>query len=118
MDRRTFIASAAAATAAVGPLAAYARANRRRLVELTGWLSPVDHGPGHYFVLSQTPGARDPASNDVRDWAAGLVRVLPADARAMRPGKVALRGRLFQGHFADVVTGHAAGAVLTEAVII
>jgi hypothetical protein len=118
MDRRTFIVSAAAATAAAGPLAAHALADRGRLVELTGWLSPVDHGPGHYFVLGGTPGARDPASDNVGDWTSGLVRVLPADARAMRPGKVALRGRLFHGNFADVVTGHAAGAVLTEAVIV
>jgi hypothetical protein len=116
MQRRTFIATVASvmATAAHADVSKGARAGH---VRLSGWLHPVGHGPGHYFLLSPTPGGADPASADVRDWPAGFVRVFPSDARKMRAGKVSLTGRLYNGTFKDQVTGHAAGAVLVDAVL-
>jgi hypothetical protein len=126
MDRRTFIVSTAAAATAVTSageaLAAGMLPARNgtivdlgRDVTLSGWLKPGEHGPGHYFVLAPTGDARDPASSDLSGWTKGYVRVLPADTARMRTGKVRLKGRLFQGAYGDIVTGHVAGAVLTGA---
>lgn len=103
------------------PIAAYAaqaQARTGKVVRVDGWLTPVADGPGHYFLLSPAAGARDPASADLAAWPRDFVRVYPKDARRIRAGKVSVSGRLFTGAFTDESTGHTAGAVLIDAVVV
>ena len=121
MDRRTFVAVGASAVA-VG-LATNATAQTLKLrpdwtgqrVTLTGWVRPASRGPGHYFVLGPSADVRDPGLANHTDWPEELTMVFPADAAAMRTGRVTLEGVFYRGKYRDERTGHAAAAVLTEA---
>ena len=85
---------------------------------MSGWVKQADRGPGHYFVLGPDAGVFDPAARHADDWPRHLTLVLPADAAKMRTGKVTLQGRLYRGKFRDEATGHAASAVLADAVLV
>jgi hypothetical protein len=123
MDRRKFVAASAGALAvsATGASAGAlgqggARAGER--VTISGWVGCATRGPGHYFVFGPDASVVDPAARHVDDWPRQLTLVLPADAGKMRTGAVTLQGKLYRGNFTDVPTGHAATAVLTEAVLV
>jgi len=122
MDRRKFVAVGAGAIA-VSATGAVARAAARspksaERVTLTGWIEPASRGPGHYFVLGPNAGYGDPAAAQVEAWPSNLTLVLPRDTTQMRTGRVTLTGRLHRGRFVDLPTGHAAAAVLTDAVLV
>ena len=87
-------------------------------VTMSGWIAPAARGPGHYFVLGPDAGVTDPAVGRADQWPAQLTLVLPKDATALSPGKVTLQGKFYRGKFIDHSTGHAAGAVMTEATIV
>jgi hypothetical protein len=123
MDRRKFVAASAGAIAVTATGAAAgvlgqttARAAER--VTLSGWVQRAIRGPGHYFVLGPDASVADPAVKHAADWPRELTLVLPSDAGAMRIGAVTLQGKLYRGKFVDTPTGHAAAAVLTEAVLV
>ncbi|HEY1752014.1 MAG TPA: hypothetical protein VGG29_12165 [Caulobacteraceae bacterium] len=107
MNRRSFVtvgacAVAVTATAASADILGQRPGLHGTPVRLSGRLSPAPRGPGHYFVF--TP-----------DRAGESLMVLPADAAAMRTGKVRLEGRLLRGKFKDETTAQAAAAVLIDA---
>jgi len=115
MDRRTFAVMGAGALAltATGAAAAVltpAQSIAGETVVLSGWLAHASDGAAHYLVLS--PGAK------AADASPGDLVVYPADATAMRPGKVSLKGQLYRGKFKDGITGRTASAVLTGAVLV
>jgi hypothetical protein len=121
MDRRKFVAVgagaiAASATGAVAGGLGAAGAGQR--VTLAGWIEPAARGPGHYFVLGPQAGFADPAASHVEAWPQHLTLVLPRNPTQMRAGKVTLSGRLHRGRFVDAPTGHAAAAVLTDAILV
>ena|ERR1022692_697726 len=123
MDRRKFVAVGvgAIAVSATGAAASVlgdkaARAGER--VTMSGWVQRAGRGPGHYFVFGPDAGVSDPAVKHVDDWPRDLTLVLPSDAEKMRTGQVTLRGTLYRGKFVDTATGHAATAVLTEAILV
>jgi hypothetical protein len=123
MDRRKFVAVGAGAIAvtASGATAAVLQRNsggRGERVTISGWAEQAARGPGHYFVLGPDANMSDPAVTHEGDWPRHLTLVLPADAAKMRTGKVTLQGRLYRGKFRDEATGHAASAVLAEAVLV
>jgi hypothetical protein len=123
MDRRKFVVAGAGvmAVTATGAAASILRDNgpgAGERVTMSGWISPASRGPGHYFVLGPDTGVSDPAASHIDRWPPQLTLVLPADATTMRAGKATLQGRLFRGKFIDHATGHAAGAVLTEAALV
>jgi hypothetical protein len=115
MDRRTFAVMGAGALAmtATGAAAAVltpAPSIAGEAVILSGWLTRAGDGAAHYFVLGPDANAADASP--------GALVVYPADATSIRPGKVSLKGRLYRGKFKDAVTGRAATAVLTGAVLV
>jgi len=111
MNRRTFVAVSAGAiavtatNASAGILGAGRLAGGER-VRLSGLMQPAAQGPGHYFVFA-ADGVSGPATDGTL--------VFPADARAMRTGKVTLEGTFYRGKFKDETTGHAAASVVTGA---
>jgi hypothetical protein len=120
MNRRTFSligAGALALTTAPAAVASSQRAKVGERVVLSGWLTPASRGADHYYVLGADPFVTDPAVEDLAQWPRDLTMVLPADARAMRTGKVTLQGRLYRGRFTDAPTGRTAGAVLVGATL-
>jgi hypothetical protein len=107
MNRRTFVAVGASAIAVTATTASADVLGQRpglkgTPVRLSGRMQPATRGPGHYFVF--TP-----------DNSLGAVMVLPADAAAMRLGKVMVEGRLLSGKFKDESTGQPAQSVLIDA---
>jgi hypothetical protein len=87
-------------------------------VTMSGWLAAATCGPGHYFVLGPDAGLIDPAARHTDQWPQQLTMVFPSDAKALQPGKVTLRGKLYRGKFMDGPTGHAAATVMTEATLV
>lgn len=111
MNRRTFVAVSAGAIAVTATNASAGILGERRLargeqIRLSGLMQPAARGPGHYFVF---------APDGVGGLATDGALVFPADARAMRTGRVTLEGRLYRGKFKDETTGQAAAAVVTGA---
>lgn len=93
-----------------------AAAKRGREVVLEGYLAPA-RGGSHYAVFAPTPAAADPCVNDCRAWPRDHVRVYAAPGAGLpAAGKVRLRGRLFEGKFVDVPSGHAARRVLVNGI--
>jgi hypothetical protein len=111
MNRRTFVAVSAGAIAVTATNASAGILGGRPLirgeqVRLSGLMQPAARGPGHYFVFAPD-GAGGPGTDGAL--------VFPADARAMRSGKVTLEGTLYRGKFKDETTGQAAASVLANA---
>jgi hypothetical protein len=121
MNRRTFVAVGASAVAVGAATNATAQTLQLRPARfgqratLSGWIRPAAHGPGHYFVLGPRAGVRDPGAKHISEWPEELTLVYPADADAIRPGPVTLVGQFYRGKYKDDLTGHMAGAVLTDA---
>ena len=123
MDRRKFVAAGAGvlavtATGASAGILGKTAGQVGERVTMSGWIAPAARGPGHYFVLGPDAGVVDPAIRSADEWPQQLTLVLPKDTRALSPGKVTLQGKLYRGKFVDHSTGHAAGAVMTEATIV
>ena len=120
MNRREFVAVSAGAVAVsstgavAGVLGKQPKVAGQR-VTLSGWILPGAAGPGHYFVLGPHSDIADQRAGSFEQWPEGLTLVYPANADALRAGKVTLEGRLRRGRFKDEVTGHMARAVLTDA---
>jgi hypothetical protein len=120
MNRRTLIAAGASVVAVTASSATAGILNEHlkragEKVTLSGWMRPAAAGPGHYFVLGPHADIGDPRAADFAQWPDELTLVFPADKTALRAGKATLEGRLHRGRYRDIVTGHAARAVLTEA---
>ncbi len=123
MDRRSFVVAAGSfagattlglgATASAAAAVAVGAPPSGRWVRVGGLLGRCTPISNHYLILTSA-GGRDPDSEDPAQWPHGAIRIYPADV-AMKPGRTALVGKLFVGHFRDIVSGHAAGAVMIDA---